>query len=67
MAETAPQYFPNELIPIEISTPKLQDALDKLQTALRQSVEMINSSPSMSEREPGSQGTIFTGEVGSNK
>ena len=67
MANTVPQYFPNDLLSVEASTSELQNASEKLRVAMSRALDMMTLSLNAHADRVEELGTIFTGDIGKHR
>jgi hypothetical protein len=66
MANSLPQFYPNNLNPVAIEEPDLHHALRILRAAIREGIQIVLSADRPGQNETGDPiyGTIFTGDLG---
>jgi hypothetical protein len=63
MASSLPQYYPNDLLPIQVDAVILQDVLNNLRLSVQAGVEMILNDGHGLSKSP-DYGNIFSGKQG---
>ena len=65
MTDSLPQFYPSDLVPVDINEGALQEILRTLEAAIKRGIVLVTSeSPVPAAVESAAYGTIFNGDLG---